>query len=314
MLARHPKRLVVIAAVLAMLITGCEAKVYGASHSRSPEQRTDRVAPLVQMIMPPDSPPDSPPVEQVFEQAAEQTGLPARIQQATEQAAADGATISVSIFDRATRQTFSNGNDQLIGIASVAKLFIADDLLLRDAQGLIQLSADDRQAIETMLRSSDDNAAEIFWSEYGADAIITEVAGRYGLTSTTPPSSGRWWDTMSSASDLIRYYDMLLSGSGGLSRERGNIIVQNLAQFTATGVDGYPQRFGIPDGLDAEPVAVKQGWMCCIGSDWMHLSTGIIGSDQRYIMVIESLQPSDDATARTTITQAVKTMFPQGRI
>ena len=38
--------------------------------------------------------------------------------------------------------------------------------------------------------------------------------------------------------------------------------------------------------------------MCCIGADWMHLSTGVIGADRRYIMVIGSLQPSDDATAR----------------
>ena len=41
----------------------------------------------------------------------------------------------------------------------------------------------------------------------------------------------------------------------------------------------YPQRFGIPEGLYAEPVAVKQGWMCCVGSDWArHLSTGVIGA------------------------------------
>jgi hypothetical protein len=107
---------------------------------------------------------------------------------------------------------------------------------------------------------------------------------------------------------------MLLNGSGGLPAERARIIVNDLAQSTPNGADGYPQRFGIPDGLYAEPVAVKQGWMCCIGSDWMHLSTGVIGSDRRYIMVIQSLQPSDDATARATITQAVKTMFPNGRI
>ena len=100
-----------------------------------------------------------------------------------------------------------------------------------------------------------------------------------------------------------------------MSGERAEIIVNDLAGSTANGADGYPQRFGIPDGLYAEPVAVKQGWMCCMdGASWMHLSTGIIGADRRYVMVIESLQPSDDATARATITQAVKTMFPAGRI
>jgi hypothetical protein len=46
----------------------------------------------------------------------------------------------------------------------------------------------------------------------------------------------------------------------------------------------------------------------------MHLSSGVIGADRRYIVVVESLSPADDATARQTITQAVRTMFPTGRI
>lgn len=240
--------------------------------------------------------------------------LPARIQQAADQAAASGAALSVAILDRGTHQLVSNGNGQIVGTASVAKLFIADDLLLHQAEGKAALSADDRQALDIMLQSSDDGAAERFWGQGGGAAIISEVASRYGLTSTTPPGDGRWWNTMSSVTDLIRYYDMLLDGSGGLPADQARIIVSDLAQSTPNGVDGYPQRFGIPDGLYAEPVAVKQGWMCCIGADWMHLSTGVIGADRRYIMVVQSLQPADDATARETITRAVKTIFPDGRI
>jgi len=106
----------------------------------------------------------------------------------------------------------------------------------------------------------------------------------------------------------------LLGGAGGLTVDQADIIINDLAQSAPEGDDGYPQRFGIPDGLYADRVAVKQGWMCCIGDDWMHLSTGVIGADRRYVLVIESLQSSDDRTARTTITQAVKTMFPNGRI
>ena len=172
-----------------------------------------------------------------------------------------------------------------------------------------------------MLRSSDDSAAEVFWNRSGGSAIITRVAARYGLGSTPPPYNGRWCNTISTAADLVRYYDMLLNGTGGLPPEQASIIMSNLAQSTPTAIDGtqpggmYPQRFGIPDGLYAEPVAVKQGWMCCwIGADWMHLSTGVIGPDRRYVMVIGSMQPTDADTARSTITQAVKTMFPGGRI
>jgi hypothetical protein len=241
-------------------------------------------------------------------------GLPARIQRAINEAAAAGATLSVAVLDRKTHELVSNGNSQIVGTASVAKLFIADDLLLQDSEGKTTLSPDDRQALDVMLQSSDDGAAEKFWGQGGGDAIITQVATRYGLSSTTPPDDGRWWNTMSSLTDLVHYYDMLLDGSGGLPAERSRIIINDLAQSTPTGIDGYPQRFGIPEGLFAEPVAVKQGWMCCIGSDWVHLSTGVIGADHRYVMVVQSLQTSDDATARQTITEAVKTIFPNGRI
>jgi hypothetical protein len=285
--------LIAAAVMLTVSATGFQAKSHSAPDAAS------QAPPAITAPGPPQAAP-----------ATAFDGLAARIEQATQDAAANGATISVAILDRASHRLLSNGNDQLVAIASVAKLFIADDVLSQEPD---RLSSADRQALDGMLRSSDDEVAETFWAQRG-EASITDVAGRYGLTSTAPPSDGRWWNTMSSASDLIHYYDMLLSGSGGLPKERARIIVDDLAGSTATGADGYPQRFGIPDGLFAEPVAVKQGWMCCIDDSWMHLSTGVIGSDRRYVMVIESLQPSDDATARTTITQAVKTMFPSGRI
>jgi hypothetical protein len=108
---------------------------------------------------------------------------------------------------------------------------------------------------------------------------------------------------------------MLLNGGGGLPPEQANVIINTLAQSTPTGNDGYPQRFGIPEGLYAEPVAVKQGWFCCWnGANQLHVSTGIIGPERRYVMVISSLEPGGDAAARETITQAVRTMFPGGKI
>jgi uncharacterized protein GlcG (DUF336 family) len=313
------------AAVTLVVVAGCEAKVQAKAYS-APERNSSQPQPqpqqLVELLLRSITPPEG--QEAVAPQAAVPTtglvpttalsGVQERIQQATNEAAAKGANLSVAILDRATRQLVSNGNTSIIATASVSKLFIADELLLRESEGKTVLSQQDHQALDVMLQSSDDGAAERFWGQDGGDAIVTEIASRYGLTSTTPPSDGRWWNTISSAPDLIRYYEMLLDGSGGLPPERAGIIVNDLAQSTPNGIDGYPQRFGIPDGLYAEPVAVKQGWMCCIGSDWMHLSTGVIGSDRRYIMVIESLQPSDDATARDTITQAVKTIFPSGRI
>ncbi|WP_205877268.1 serine hydrolase [Mycobacterium camsae] len=307
-----------VAAVALVVVAGCEATVHAKAFGYSTDQTAAQQPPqpqqqLVELLLRSITPSGQPMALPTLAVGGLE-GVQARIQQATDQAAAGGATLAVAILDRATHQLVSNGNSQIIATASVAKLFIADDLLLRESEGRAVLSPDDRQSLDVMLQSSDDGAAERFWGQDGGDSIITQVARRYGLTSTTPPSDGRWWNTISSAPDLIRYYEMLLDGSGGLPTDRARLIVNDLAKSTPTGVDGYPQRFGIPDGLYAEPVAVKQGWMCCIGADWMHLSTGVIGKDRRYIMVIESLQPSDDATARATITQAVKTIFPNGRI
>jgi hypothetical protein len=315
----RPLTVLAALAVVTLVLAGCDealvepqvqGKAPGEPEHSAPVRQSQKHPETVQMLL--DRVPMHGPPEALSGTVF--GGLPARIQRAVDEAAASGATLSVAVLDRKTHELVTNGNSQIIATASVAKLFIADDLLLQGSQGKTTLSPDDRQALDVMLQSSDDDAAEKFWGQDGGDAIITQVATRYGLSSTTPPSDGRWWNTMSSLTDLVHYYDMLLDGSGGLPAERSTIIVNDLAQSTPNGIDGYPQRFGIPEGLFAEPVAVKQGWMCCIGSDWLHLSTGVIGADHRYVMVVESLQTSDDATARQTITQAVKTIFPNGRI
>ena len=105
------------------------------------------------------------------------------------------------------------------------------------------------------------------------------------------------------------------TAQAGCPPEQAAIILSDLSASTPIGLDGYPQRFGIPDGLFGEPVAVKQGWMPgWNGSDWLHMSTGVIGPDRRFVVAMASLQPVDDATARDTMTQAIRTMFPGGRI
>ena len=311
----RPSKLVtaIAAVVIAVpLASGCEAKVYGTPPEPAGPQLTV-VAPMGTKAPLPESPPDEP--------AAAFDGLNARAQQAAAEAAKSGANISAVVLDRNTNQVISSGNAAPTPIASVVKLFIADDLLLQEAKGQTDLTPEDRTAFDAMLRSSDDSAAEVFWERSGGSAIVTRVAARYGLGSTTAPYDGHWWNTMSTTADLVRYYDMLLDGSGGLPPEKASIILSNLAQSTPMAIDGtqpggvYPQRFGIPDGLSREAVAVKQGWMCCWnGGNWMHMSTGVIGADRRYVMAIESMQPTDDSTARDTITRAVKTMFPGGRI
>ena len=234
---------------------------------------------------------------------------------ATAEAKKRGADISLTVLDRSTGQLIASGDRAPFPLASVAKLFIADDLLTETARRKAKLSAQERRGLDLMLRSSDDFPADDFWIRGGGNAIINRVTARYKLSGTTAPYDGNWWNTMSTTADLVRYYDMLLDGTGGLPAQQATVMLADLAASTPVGTDGYPQRFGIPDGLFAEKVAVKQGWMCCWGPDnQVHLSTGVVGPDRRYVIALASMQPADEATARNTMTQTLKTMFPSGRI
>ncbi|WP_029112279.1 serine hydrolase [Mycobacterium sp. URHB0044] len=292
---------------VALLVNGCEAQVWGAPPTAETTTQAPIAAPQASLPVLPEAPPDQP--------AASFDGLDARVRQATADAAKSGANIETVVLDRDTGQIISNGNTKPFPIASVAKLFIADDLLLQQSQGKTTLSPADRASLDVMLRSSDDSAAQMFWNRGGGNAILARVKARYGLPGTTAPSNSHWDVTTSTASDLVQYYRMLLDGTGGLPPEQAAVILGDLAQSTPTGTDGYPQRFGIPEGLYAEPVAVKQGWFCCwSGANQLHVSTGVIGPDRRYVMAISSLEPDGAAAARDTVTQAVKTMFPGGKI
>jgi hypothetical protein len=307
---RLPNRAMMTTAFVcaAVLVSGCVAQVSGA-----PPSAENTPAPVVLPQAPPPAMPEAPPAQPAAPLGFE--GLDARVRQATDDAAATGADIETAVLDRSTGQLVTGGGNRPFPIASVVKLFIADDLLLQETEGKTTLSAADRRSLDVMLRSSDDSAAQNFWDRSGGNAVIARVKARYGLAGTTAPYNGRWDVTTSTAGDLVRYYDMLLNGSGGLPPEQASIIINNLAQSTPTGNDGYPQRFGIPEGLYAEPVAVKQGWFCCWnGGNQLHVTTGTFGPEHRYVMAIGSLDPTGAAAARANLTQAVKTMFPGGRV
>ena len=131
------------AAVALVVVAGCEAlvqaKVYSVPVYSTPayaEPDTASAEPppqLAQLLVRAITPPEAPEAAQRPSPAF--GGLQARVKQATDAAAGGGATLSIAILDRTTHQLVSNGNTAIVGTASVAKLFIADDLLLQESQG-----------------------------------------------------------------------------------------------------------------------------------------------------------------------------------
>ena len=122
---RRPSTLLLVTAAAVAVMTvaaGCEAKVYGTPPVPSSPPLTV-VAPLGSMAPLPEAPPDEP--------AVAFTGLDARERQASTDASKSGANLTVAVLDRNTGQLVTSGAGT-IAIASVVKLFIADDLLLQE--------------------------------------------------------------------------------------------------------------------------------------------------------------------------------------
>ncbi len=126
-------------ACAALLVGGCVAQ--SAGMPPAVENTPQASLPAV---------PEAPPVPP----AAPFAGLDARVRQATADAAASGAAIDTVVLDRNTGQIVSDGGSTSFPIASVVKLFIADDLLLQESEGETTLSAADRTSLDVMLRSS----------------------------------------------------------------------------------------------------------------------------------------------------------------
>ena len=235
-------------------------------------------------------------------------------------AAGRGTTEAIAELDRLTGQYRDNGAlaHRQIESASVMKVFIAENLLHRRDLGQISLSAADMNDMTRMLRESYDAAANRFWSTFGANAIVSDVIGRYGLSETGLTSNVRYWgNTLITAHDMVVFYQRLLDGTGGLSAGSRDWIVDQMRHSVPQGDGGY-QFFGLYDGLPREPViAQKQGWMCCVNGNIYRHSTGFTGPDARFVVVALSLEPSTlggAAHIEQSLTGSIAHTWPEGLV
>ena len=206
--ARPSKLLMTTAAVIAVADGrgGCEAKVYGTPAGAPRRAAADGRRPAGHHALAlPEAPPTRP--------SAAFAGLADRERRPPPRPRPRSApTSSVAVLDRNTASWSPTATAPTIATASVVKLFIADDLLLQGPRARPNCRPSDRKSLDVMLRSSDDGAAETFWNRSGGSAIIAGWRPATGWSSTAPPGNGRWLNTISTATDLVRYYDMLLDG------------------------------------------------------------------------------------------------------
>lgn len=201
------------------------------------------------------------------------SGRPARAAAAAAQVPA-GVTAGVAVFDRQTGTFTEQLNTSApFRSASVVKLLLALDFLWNRGPDYT-VPAADRARLEPMLRSSDDNAANHYWSQNGGSAIITRMVSRLGLQDTAPPPAGYegyWGYTALSARDTVTIYRYLLDSAPAPVRD---FVMGNLRQSTRCASDRFDQYFGIAGAFE-KPWAVKQGWA---GSSYEEGTCGPVGA------------------------------------
>jgi hypothetical protein len=233
------------------------------------------------------------------------------------QYAAGRGQVGISVLDRLTGQVYENGalaHTQMRS-ASIPKLFVAESLLSRARTGAITLTAHDRALLETMIMRSDDAAMSSLYSRFGGLQMVSNVMVKYGLSEIGgPPTPSYWGMYRITAHDIVKFYAGMLGG--GLQPADRDYLVGLMRKATPYGSDGFDQFFGIPRALPGQAWGIKQGWMCCQESRrWLHTS-GILGSDNRFLVAVLSSTPHSRsyAYAGETLTGTVQRLFPGGQI
>ncbi|MER7011109.1 hypothetical protein ABT324_06755 [Saccharopolyspora sp. NPDC000359] len=173
-------------------------------------------------------------------------------------AAPSDVTTGYVVVDADSGETKAKANEhQKFRSASLVKLLIAIDYLENlDGEAIPD---EDRALLEPMLRSSNDDAASVFWVRGGQQEIIERMVSKIGLTDTAPPPAeqpGVWGYTAVSAADVAKVYQYILDDAAPEVRK---FMLTNLRAHTQCAGDGFDQSFGIPSAVE-EPGAVKQGW------------------------------------------------------
>ncbi|HEY6423324.1 MAG TPA: hypothetical protein VIY28_08805 [Pseudonocardiaceae bacterium] len=215
-------------------------------------------------------------------QAPEKAAAVAATVQQAMHAALPSARVSFEVYDRQTATVLTSQNqDQQFAAMSVVKLLIALDSLARNDWAVPGGAA--QQQLHQILADSDDDIADDMWNAAGGPALVTRMVKLLGLTGTEPPvDPTEWGDTLITAQDMVTIYRYITDQLPTADRV---LLITALSDTPRYAADGFDQYFGIPNGLPQPTCATKQGWGTS-GSDAVMNSTGLVGKDSRYVVVV----------------------------
>jgi hypothetical protein len=230
---------------------------------------------------------------------ADRATVPVKVKQAT-QAVLPNAQVGYEVFDRIDNTTLTSADaDQQFAAMSVVKLLIALDVLSRNDWGAPDNGT--QQELHQMLANSDDQIANTLWTAGGGPAIVTRMTAMLRLDGTRPPEDpGEWGDTLITPHDMVTVYRYI---TDQLPKSGQDLILGALSDTPKIAADGFDQYFGIPDGMPNTSWAVKQGWGTS-GSHAVMASTGLVGPDRRYVVVVLASAPGNSYSTLPAVVTA----------
>ncbi|WP_344681915.1 serine hydrolase [Saccharopolyspora taberi] len=209
----------------------------------------------------------------------------------------DSGVFAMAVLDRRTGEYAESGGARTtLYSASLSKLVVAVDVLDRSGR----IGEPDLDLVRRALGPSEDEAMNALWERFDGPGAIGRVAGALGLSDTRPPADpARWGETLTSARDVVRLFEHVLTGMDPADRD---FVMTALHDAPATGGGGFDQRYG----LGAVPSSgVKSAWMCCQQARTTLHSAGVTDSSHRFVVALLSSQPAVGyGPAREKLTEA----------
>jgi hypothetical protein len=205
---------------------------------------------------------------------------------------ADGFA-SFTLVDRARGTRIGDARSaQAMFSESVIKAWLAADLLATRARAGARLTPYEIMRMTSMIRESDDNAAEVIWRWLGADRAIQDMIDICRLQDTKVYPD--WWSkTEMSSRDLARMGDCIVPGKGKLlSPAVGAPLLALMRSVDESNAFGIQQV--APAGRGVR-IAVKNGWTqhgSAEGTVWNVNCLGIWGKGNRWVLAVTTRYPA----------------------
>jgi hypothetical protein len=234
------------------------------------------------------------PVPEADAQPIPRTGLARAAVAAAEAATAPDTELAVAVYDRTTGESAVGDRGSVpFYTASLAKVVLAVDLMERRRADELALSNGDLALLRRALGPSDDAAMNQLWTKFDGQGAAARVSDKLDLDGTSGPKDPSQWGEMSvSAVDFVRIWRYLLDEMPSADRD---LLVSAMDAAPATAHDGFDQAFGLLSpsvrGPDGPGAVAKQGWMCCLSGQYYLHSSGAVGSDDRFLVILLTKEP-----------------------